>query len=116
VYGTRPSLLQGPLLAPGYIVKSRRHEPLPPGWWRTRQRIFKRDGGRCVHIRYDTGTRCPEKATHCDHIIPGGGEHDGNLQSLCEYHHNIKSSSEGGRRVHARKQANKFKGHPGFTS
>lgn len=92
-------------------MKSWRTEPLPRGWWSTRKRILKRDGYRCTHIRYDTGTRCPDKATDVDHIIPGGGEHDGNLTSLCGYHHRQKSSSEGGRRVHqGPKQTKK---HPG---
>jgi 5-methylcytosine-specific restriction endonuclease McrA len=92
-------------------MKSRRHAPLPPGWYRTRLRILKRDGYRCTHIREDsTGGRCPEKATDVDHIDPNGGEADSNLRALCGYHHRIKSSSEGGRRVH---QSKVVKKHPG---
>lgn len=92
-------------------MKSRRHAPLPPGWYRTRLRILKRDGYQCTHIREDsTGGRCPEKATDVDHIDPNGGEGDENLRALCGYHHRIKSSGEGGRRVHQSKTARK---HPG---
>lgn len=94
-------------------VKSWRHSPLPPGWYKTRLRIFKRDGNRCTWIRQDsTGGRCPEKATHCDHIDPLGPETDDNLRALCEYHHRIKSSGEGGARVHKKRVAERKK-HPG---
>lgn len=90
---------------------SRRYAPLPRGWYKTRLRILKRDGYRCTWIRQDsTGGRCPEKATDVDHIDPNGGEHDGNLRALCGYHHRIKSSSEGGKRVHQQKST---KRHPG---
>ncbi len=91
---------------------SRRHAPLPPNWYRTRKRILRRDGYRCTHIRYDTGTRCTELATDVDHKDPLGGEADSNLTSLCGYHHREKSSSEGGRAVHKGKA--KPKKHPGM--
>jgi 5-methylcytosine-specific restriction protein A len=92
---------------------SRRHAPLPPGWYKTRLRILKRDGYRCTWIRQDsTGGRCPERATHCDHVDPLGPETDDNLRALCEYHHKIKSSGEGGRAVHKNAAKTKKK-HPG---
>jgi hypothetical protein len=96
------------------FMKSWRHSPLPPGWYRTRLRIFKRDGYRCTHIRYDTGTRCPEEASHCDHVDPLGPDTDDNLTSLCPYHHKQKSSAEGGSAVHQKaKASNKKPPHPG---
>lgn len=92
-------------------VTSRRANPLPPGWPKTRLRILKRDGYRCTWIRQDSvGGRCPEKATDVDHVDPLGGEGDENLRALCGYHHRLKSSSEGGRGVH---QAKKKPRHPG---
>lgn len=93
---------------------SRRHEPLPRGWYKTRLRILKRDGYRCTWVRQDsTGGRCPEKANQVDHVNPLGGEGDDNLTSLCAYHHKIKSSSEGGRAVH-KSQGKQMKKHPGM--
>ena len=96
-----------------YKPTSRRVNPLPDGWGRTRLRILKRDGYRCTWIRQDSvGGRCPEKATDVDHEDPLGPETDDNLRSLCGYHHRLKTSSEGGRGVH--KNAGKVKPkHPG---
>lgn len=92
--------------------KSRRYAPLPRGWYKTRLRILKRDGHRCTWIRQDSiGGRCPEPANQVDHIDPNGGEDDSNLRALCGYHHQIKSSSEGGRAVH--KQRKDKPKHPG---
>lgn len=96
-----------------YGRTSWRRNPLPPGWYRTRNRILKRDGHRCTWIRQDsTGGRCPEKATDVDHIDPLGGEADPNLTSLCGYHHRLKTSSEGGRGSQGGR-AKPVKKHPG---
>lgn len=93
--------------------KSSRTTPLPPDWWRRRAIVLKRDGYRCVHIREDTGQRCVEKATDVDHI----GEPDDHrlhmLQSLCAWHHNQKTGSQGGRRVRQKKSSPV---HPGLIS
>ena len=37
------------------------------------------------------------EATEFDHVVPlanGGGEHEGNLQGLCEKHHRMKTELE----------------------
>lgn len=46
-------------------------------------------------MRTDTGDRCPELATDCDHITPGDNHDVANLQALCGYHHSVKSGREG---------------------
>ena len=96
---------------------SNRKATLPPGWESTRRRILKRDGYRCTAIRFDTESRCEEKATDVDHIVPhfeGGVEADSNLASLCPHHHKAKSSAEGGRAASARRKAAKKRRHPGL--
>jgi 5-methylcytosine-specific restriction protein A len=59
---------------------------MPQGWDATRSRILDRDGHRC--------RRCGAEATDVDHVRRGGGEHDANLQSLCEPCHDAKSQAE----------------------
>jgi len=78
---------------------SDRRDTLPADWAQITVRILRRDFHRCQHIREDTGRRCLAQARDVDHIIPhsqGGGDDDGNLQSLCPYHHLRKSGREGG--------------------
>lgn len=96
---------------------SRRRETLPPDWDMRAAATLRRAGHRCEHVREDTGRPCGERATDADHIIPhseGGDDGPGNLQALCQYHHNRKSGFEGARgaaRARARKQPPK---HPGI--
>jgi 5-methylcytosine-specific restriction protein A len=73
---------------------SNRRDNLPTNWGAIRVRILKRDGHRCTH-RDDYGTRCAELATDVDHIRPGNDHSDGNLRSLCKWHHGKKSGAEG---------------------
>lgn len=73
---------------------SNRRERLPAHWKAIRLRIGKRDGWKCQWLDH-TG-QCLAPATHCDHIARGDDDRDENLQMLCEDHHNIKSSREGG--------------------
>lgn len=97
---------------------SRRKQTLPHGWEATRRRILERDGYRCTAIRADTESRCNDRATDVDHIIPnfeGGSEDDSNLTSCCRFHHAQKSSSEGGRANAARYRAKKPR-HPGLLT
>jgi hypothetical protein len=54
-----------------------------------------RDGWRCQWVRVDTGELCGAHATDCDHIVPGNDHSLANLQALCKYHHQRKSSGEG---------------------
>jgi 5-methylcytosine-specific restriction protein A len=97
---------------------SDRRSRLPRDWSRIRARVFRRDGGQCV-IPLEDGTRCPNAATDCDHIIPGDNHSLDNLQSLCASHHATKSAREGNAAMRAKMRANKnrFKReerHPGL--
>lgn len=59
---------------------SRRTQPLPPHWDRTRRRILRRDGRIC-YVCHQPG------ATEVDHIIPasqGGSDQDDNLAAIHE--------------------------------
>lgn len=62
---------------------------LPPDWSARRRRVLQRDRHSCQW------SGCSARATHVDHIEPSGSDEDWNLQSLCAYHHNKKSSREG---------------------
>ena len=74
---------------------SNRRARLPKNWAAIRAAVLKRDGYRCCHVRTDTGLRCTEAATEVDHIKAGDDHSEGNLQSLCVWHHARKSSREG---------------------
>lgn len=68
---------------------SNRLERLPDNWPQLRREVLARD-------RYTCQARgCSERATDVDHIDRHGGDGKANLQSLCQYHHNKKSSAEG---------------------
>lgn len=75
---------------------SNRAQRLPSDWPRRRAAALTRDGYRCTRVRFDD-TRCPEPATDVDHIEPGDDHRLSNLASLCRWHHQRKSASEGGR-------------------
>lgn len=93
---------------------STRKETLPPGWWRIRGHVLKRDAGMCQHVRYDTGRRCGAPANQVDHIGSRDDHTYANLQSLCEYHHQRKSSSQGGRAAASRRRNPQKQKHPGI--
>lgn len=101
---------------------SRRKEFFSADWSRVRAAVLERDGYRCQHVRADTGVKCGAPARQCDHISSGAlsGSYDDsldNLQALCDYHHLVKSKSEGGR-ARARARARRVKArryeHPAF--
>lgn len=83
---------------------SRRRQTLPADWEERRRRILRRDRYRCQHVRDDTGEKCGARANQVDHVERGAGDHDGNLQALCEWHHNQKSGREGGRASQAKRR------------
>jgi hypothetical protein len=74
---------------------SDRAKRLPRDWPARRRFVMDRAGWRCQWMRTDTGDRCPELATDCDHITPGDNHDVANLQALCGYHHSVKSGREG---------------------
>lgn len=83
---------------------SDRRSRLPRNWAKLRAAVLRRDGYRCVHVRYDTGARCAHAATDVDHIEPNDNHAMDNLQSLCAWHHKQKTAQEAaqGRGRHAR--------------
>ena len=86
---------------------------LPRDWKNRREWVLDRDGRVCQHIREDTEEKCGLPANHVDHIIPCDYHRASNLQSLCVWHHNAKSSSEGGRGVHGGRDKARVT-HPGL--
>lgn len=82
---------------------SDRAKRLPPDWHARRARTYRAACGRCQII--DNGRRCntyvplhkrgDQPAGHADHITPGAGDQQDNLQWVCPPHHGRKSSGEG---------------------
>jgi len=77
----------------GNWTGSNRRRTLPANWDKIRTAILRRDHGRCTWTT-NTGP-CGQPATDVDHINRNGGDHPGNLRSLCHPHHARKSSAEG---------------------
>lgn len=104
---------------PNWEGSGRRHT-LPADWAVRQLTTLRRDHHRCQHIREDTQRKCARRANHVDHIIPysqGGTDEYSNLQSLCDWHHNRKSGSEGGKAsaiVHKAKREAAKPMHPGL--
>lgn len=97
---------------------SDRRQRLPKDWATRRRRVLRRDGNRCAE-RDQYGERCSEQATEVDHIEPGDDHRESNLRALCSWHHQRKSSREGGqaRAIQRRKSDQKFRRtepHPGL--
>jgi 5-methylcytosine-specific restriction endonuclease McrA len=94
---------------------SNRRKRLPSGWDRIRHIVLERDRYRCQWVREDTCHKCGLPANQVDHRInnaSGGSDRYSNLQSLCPYHHQVKSSMEGAA-ASARKRRKKPEWHPG---
>ena len=62
---------------------------MPARWAKTRTRILRRDP--TCRIR---GPRCTLISTDVDHIQPGGGDSDANLQGTCRPCHQDKTQQE----------------------
>lgn len=107
-------LICGRRLMAGSWANSTRRSRLPRDWPQIRARILRRDGYRCTAS--DKGVRCRQPATDVDHVSPGDDHSDSNLTSLCQHHHRIKSASEGGRRIHKRRNypRRRQERHPGL--
>jgi 5-methylcytosine-specific restriction endonuclease McrA len=73
---------------------NQRKKQLPANWAALRKRVLARDGAQCCYL-WPSGQRCPNAATHVDHIVRGGNHSMENLQALCAKHHFQKSSAEG---------------------
>lgn len=73
------------------MAKAWRTAPLPKDWTTIRRQALERDYYRCQH------QGCGAKATDVDHIKGNTNHNSNNLQSLCSYHHRVKTSSEAGK-------------------
>jgi 5-methylcytosine-specific restriction protein A len=78
---------------------SDRRSRLPDDWPIRRVRVLRRDSYRC-QARDSRGIPCGKPANQVDHIEHGDNHADSNLQALCKWHHDVKSSAEG---IEARK-------------
>lgn len=78
---------------PSGWANSNRRAELPSNWRREiRPAVLERDGYQCRAV--DNDQRCTEAATDVDHI---GDRHDHsltNLQALCRWHHDRKTSAD----------------------
>lgn len=93
---------------------------LPANWASLRRQRLEIDGHRCTWL-LPSGSRCPEKATDIDHIVPMTDDNRIEaLRSLCSGHHARKSAHEGGmawgamRRQIAAKRFRPQPAHPGL--
>ncbi|QOI66988.1 HNH endonuclease [Microbacterium phage GardenState] len=73
---------------------SDRKARLPYDWQTRRIRVLRRDSYRC-QARDSLGHLCGAPANQVDHVIPGDDHDEDNLQALCRWHHDRKSSAEG---------------------
>lgn len=100
---------------------STRKASLPPDWEWRRGKTFERDGYRCTAIDPNTGERCPERATDCDHKGNRLDHSLENLTSLCSWHHDRKSGTQGAeaqnaRRAKVRQRYRRVEKHPGLKA
>lgn len=85
---------------------SNRKAELPVDWPARRKECFDRDGWRCTYL-LPNGSRCPARATDCDHVGPKWDHRLENLTSLCSDHHDEKSAQQGVEARAARRNARK---------
>ena len=98
---------------------SNRRERLPADWPKRQRRILKRDHHQCQTYDKHTGRFCLESARQVDHKIPGDNHDESNLEAICDWHHDRKSSREGNdaRRKKMRQINSRFREseqHPGL--
>lgn len=97
---------------------STRRDRLPADWVKIRSKVLKRDGRQCQYELED-GNLCLDEAREVDHIKAGDDHREINLRAICTWHHRIKSSSEGGAALQARRREIKRRfvrteSHPGL--
>ena len=78
----------------GGWANSDRKARLPDDWPLLRQIVIERAGGRCEIVKRN-GKRCWDKGTDVDHKVAGDDHSLANLQLICPWHHQRKSSREG---------------------
>jgi len=85
--------MQGTSVSEGWNTSTRKQR-LPSNWAALRAIVMKNAQYICQATMKD-GSRCTDKGTDVDHIEPGDNHDLANLQLLCQWHHNKKSSREG---------------------
>jgi 5-methylcytosine-specific restriction protein A len=93
---------------------STRNKRLPANWSSLRNQVAARAGGQCEAL-LNEGTRCLDQGTDCDHILAGDNHDLNNLQWLCRWHHNKKSSAEGNRARRRFTEQRPQEAHPGLN-
>jgi len=114
---------------PGNWEGSHRRADLPDDWAERKTYVWQRDQGLCqwpmnldTHLVHDPAQfaldhleRCGQPARDVDHIQHGNNHDLDNLQLLCGWHHDRKSSAEGNTAKTKAAQARKAKAkHPGL--
>ena len=95
---------------------SDRRDRLPADWSTRRVRVLRRDGYRC-QAKDSIGVKCEAPANQCDHIVAGDNHDEDNLQALCRWHHDRKSSAEGAAARRPRPtQRRAPEAHPGMVT
>lgn len=90
--------------------ESNRAKRLPKNWQALRTKVKHRANNQCEHT--DEHGRCKATGTDCDHITPGDNHTLDNLQWLCRYHHNQKTSRQANQVKHTNKRPQET--HPGL--
>lgn len=90
---------------------STRRQQLPSNWTNLRNKVIRRDNGRCV--------LCGDPGTDVDHIVPGDNHSLANLRLLCSPCHGKKTAQEGGAALAAKRRAinsrlRRTESHPGL--
>lgn len=92
--------------------RSGRTKQLPKDWARRRKAQLEHDGWQCTYVSPDTGARCAAQATDVHHV--DGAGNDEALTSLCSWHHDKITASQGAtsqKRVRERRPTEQ---HPGI--
>ena len=93
----------------------KRKYELPRDWAYRREVVRRRAGGICEgQVRAGAGmVRCTELGTDCDHKVRGQDHSLSNLQWLCHWHHQRKTTAEAAEARQAAKNRQKSV-HPGM--
>jgi 5-methylcytosine-specific restriction protein A len=94
-------------------TSSPRRDRLPANWKNLRDIVIERASGQCQALMRDESP-CPDKGTDVDHIVAGDDHALTNLQLLCRWHHNKKSSLEGNTTRKRPTERHPPESHPGL--
>jgi len=92
---------------------SDRLDTLPPDWAARRAAVWDRDGGLCRWPDSASGV-CGAPGSDVDHIDDRDNHDLTNLQVLCSWHHNRKSSRQGNAARWQHRDRRPTESHPGM--